>query len=245
MNKMETEKIYNNYLRYTNIPAVTGNVDEIAGQLCIDFNTNIYFRGCPQRITSNSNLLFVVHMDRVPVKDFDPLMENNIIKGQLDNAISLAVMKTLFDEGLDFNIMFTKDEEYCICHKDVINFCDFEDRIHNREFVVVDCDIDVFSEEEMWKNCISIRGKDNIGDFDLNVVKKVRALAKKENLQWIAKTGDWGVCTAGFISYHSVYPAFLIGLPILNYHSENEIVDIRSLKTYYDMLKVLCKENWE
>ncbi len=247
---METIKeVLFNYTEYLQTPCYSGEEDKLANKLIRDFRCKPV-ADVPEILplvmdNVDSPYLFIAHMDRIKVKYKPPVFMKqydgcDIIEGQLDNTITIGCFKALKDEGLNFNILFTRREEVCGAHFDVINLCKKLDR----KYKIVDCDIDVYKEDDEWKDSISIRYKDNIAEFDCELVSELREVAYEYGFPVDSKT-DWLVGTAGFIVDESrkdgkEIPAAYLGLPILDYHTNHEKVSVNSLKKYYNMLKVLC-----
>ena len=235
-----------NYVEYLQTPSLSHFEEKFSSKVEKDFGTENCV-GNPLALDAPlTPYMFIVHLDRVKVIYSPPTVLNdwngeNVLTGQLDNAITIGCLKSLKDEGFKFNVFFTKREEICDAHNEVINMWEALDK----KYTLIDCDIDVYFESDEWRNSISLRDGDDIEAFDTATVSDLREKAYDGGIPVDVKT-DWLIGTAGFVMREGNkkgynIPAAYLGLPILEYHTNHEKVSIKSLKHYYNMLKLLCE----
>jgi len=195
-----------------------------------------------------SNLWLLVHVDRI-ILETSPdvfVFSEDYIKGRLDNSISIALLKQLQKE-VNLNILFTTMEEHCKSVEQIVEFvkCEKLD-VDNTYFI--DVDIDVFdttlskvSKIKNQKGLITLRDKDHVGVFDKKLVNFLRDICDKNKLPWL-NTQIWSLVQSGLLSYYKQYKTAYIGFPLVNYHTNNEIIFWDALDTGYNLLYFTFKQ---
>ena len=240
---IDNKQIYLNFRRYYRTASLSGEEDQLADVLLADYPWShkhpqsgaVVWPGDPL-----SDLCFIVHMDRIPVQAVDFVFQEDgslpIIGGQLDNTISLAVLRTIYNLGYRFNAIFTTEEESCNAHRAVVDIA------HLNRWTVIDCDIDVFSRGDEWINSISLRQGDNIARYTPWLVYDFQRLAEGAGINYSSKT-DWLVGTIGFVRRQAPdIDGLYLGLPILNYHSGREFASLESVNAYARLISLAIEE---
>lgn len=173
-------------------------------------------------------LVYVIHLDRVPnwrtgeaysVNGYDDTEGN--LHGQLDNSISLAIMAVILEQKLPVSILFTTDEEQGGSWPQLV---DLQKKMPDIKFVSMDIDI-FHATDKKDLPFITLRDRDRDAKFDKDLVEFLRAMAVTNNLTFTTTTGS-AIVEPGMMSMHTdgKYTGAHIGLPLLNYHSDKEIM---------------------
>ena len=172
-------------------------------------------------------ILWIVHMDRVPGFDGLPYTNNiadqgDYVDGQLDDIIGIAILKAVFDIGVPLNILFTTEEETVRSIPQIIEFLKLPD--NEDIYVPITIDIDVFDDiTEIEEIGVTIRDYDNSAHFDLTTVTFLRNVAHEQVIEYETSTG-YAIVETGFLS-HSTQGELTgahLGIPITNYHTDRE-----------------------
>ncbi len=197
------------------------------------YDENIFYSFI--RFDPDSKIFFSVHTDRIgnftnTIKEFDP----DVITGQLDNIISIAVLRYLLSKGLRFNVLFTTKEELSLSWpqlKELISV--------NTDFFPVSLDIDVMEYLSENAGNISLRMNDEVGCYDSEIVMKMRDLAISNNIEYIDETVGWAAVEAGFLQNGCGLKGVHIGIPISNYHTDYEICHWKTIENAVKYLELL------
>ncbi len=262
------QQVLSHLRRYSAIEALSGNENAIWDVVASDFNTdsgvstvtsvikdgNIFYGTVinSQASPGKKLPLWIAHLDRVPnCDDGSPLVdtivdfeERGYVRGQLDNIISIAILKVLFDMHLPLNIMFTTSEEIVKSDIQIAEFLsaaefNFYNPITNYDkYYPITLDIDVFdSLESLIGKGISIRDRDNNSDFDFDLVFELRKLADELGLKYVTTEG-YAIVETGFLANltsGSMLGAH-IGIPINNYHTGMECAMWDTIEDAYSLI---------
>lgn len=183
-----------------------------------------------------TNWLVLVHTDRIRVEKYQfEAVNNTMLKGQLDNVISVAIMRFLMDKDIPVNILFTTNEEILKSCPQIVHVC------YGKDYYVLDLDIDVaVKTSEIESGAISLRDRDTTAVFDKGLVKYMRKLCDDHGISYITKNGDWLVdqlgCTiAGVPSIKGAY----FGLPIWEYHSNHELISFKCIENAIQLFEYI------
>ena len=241
--QLAIQPVFEKFCEYLEIPSLSHSEEKMVEKVTEDFEITDVVDGCPIQIVNPQNdYLFVSHIDRIRVPFVKPMLVKSgivpYIQGQLDNSICVAMLKVL-SASYNYNIMFTREEECCYAQHYVVKAINELEIKYGKKFAVIDCDIDVFYKDDSWINSISLRSRDNVSLFTEDIVSRFRGLATSVGVNYSAKT-DWLIGTVGWVrakdpSIEGLY----LGLPILNYHSEREIVALDTLYSYMRVLEAL------
>lgn len=161
--------------------------------------------------------IFVVHLDRVGKYNNTIVDKGNLLQGQLDNIISIAVL-TYLAKHLNFNILFTTVEETCTSWPQLQ-----EVSILFPKAKLITIDIDVFTDEkDLADGKISLRESDGAGIFSDVLVKLLRNVADTFNTPYYTTEG-WSYVETSMLQQHTGLTGAHIGIPLLNYHTPREI----------------------
>ena len=193
-----------------------------------------------------SKYTMLVHIDRIPVEPFQYTF-GKIVKGQVDNVIGVAIMRHLFEQGVNLNALFTTREEICDNFDQLLAYTkEFPDQ------VLIDLDIDVsITLEEVTSGAVSVRKRDNLVPYSPVLVRYIEELCNRNKIDFINKDGHWLIVQVGMamakykemnritdkdLTESRTYAAILV--PILNYHTNKEEA---SEKCVRNVVKLLTK----
>jgi len=207
----------------------------------LDNNPYYYFRestigGHFKKDAPIRNHFLITHTDRVPIwrnKNVTTITsEDQQLQGQLDNIIGIAVARTLIHIGLPVKILFTTDEERVKSVSQVLEVCSLS------KYIPITVDIDVFNDLSEFENgLITLRCKDESGLMLLPLVDKLQSLAVSLDIPFTEDKG-YAIVETGFLARatNNKYLGAHVGIPLINYHSDEEIT---TWKVVYNTIKVL------
>lgn len=244
MNK-NTGYIFSKMKEYSKIPSTTGNERVFMEYLKGDFPTGSY------RLYDNADCLFyeytksspwlvLAHVDRIPVDPFDfEIIDGSLIKGQVDNAVSVGILRLLAEQNTPLNMLLTTEEETLQSCPQIVKVC------MGKDYRVLDLDIDVAVDmQEIEHGGISLRDRDSTAEFDKELVCLMRKICSDHRIDYLVKDGHWlvdqiGCVIKGVPSIRGMY----LGLPIFNYHSNEEIINMRCVDNAVKLLKKCSMKN--
>lgn len=200
-----------------------------------------YYAGDPW-----SNFFITVHTDRVrsfsgkvyttPVITFNN--EKEYIQGQLDNIIGIVAARFLLHMKVPVNILLTTREEQVASVPQVEEVCKLTNKIP------ISVDIDVFSDLTDFDNgLITLRDRDSAGKMLPALASYLRELAASLNIPFTVNDG-WAAVETGFLARatEDKYQGAHIGIPLVNYHSDQEItswdVVYNTITLLYEFFKI-------
>lgn len=168
----------------------------------------------------------VTHVDRVPNYNASgyPAFINTIsqtdelLTGQLDNIIGIAVVRYLVELDVPMDILFTTREEVVKSTLQLWEMCKLSEK------VPITIDIDIFNDiEEFRDGKITLRFKDRNGEMLISLVKKLQTVAINNNIPFSFLDGE-AIVETGFLSRleDGKYKGAHVGIPLINYHSNME-----------------------
>ncbi|NLT50272.1 MAG: hypothetical protein GXX85_05070 [Ignavibacteria bacterium] len=185
----------------------------------------------------SAKFFFTVHIDRVKnylntIKDFN----EDILTGQLDNMISIGILRYLFSKGLRFNILFTTKEEVFISWEQIK-----EIMFLNPKLIPVSLDIDIIKEIYLKDGKFSLRSKDVIGFYKTSLVAKLRKLASANNIEFIDERIGWTAVESGYLHRNTGLRGAHIGLPITEYHTDSEKCNWKTIENAARFIELLIE----
>lgn len=239
------ELVVSKVVEYSNIPAVTYKEKQFLAYLAGEMPTKYYTldKSNPKyllyRYSGKTRWLVLAHADRIPVDPFITQLQGDFLVGQLDNVISVAVCRYLMEQGMPCDFMFTTQEECCQSADQIV-----EAYGRNVDYRVLDMDIDVpTSVHEVDIGAITLRSRDNLAPYDRSLVRTMRKMAKKNDVDYIRKDGDWLVCQIGTaIVKNPKLKGMYLGLPINNYHSNREVINMSCIKNVIKLFDGIRKD---
>lgn len=246
--------------KYSAVPSLTYLEDRFWKFLRKDFKENdnhtLYELNIDDKIRlaflkskTPSKYIWIVHLDRVP-EFYSPRIpyapeiidHGDYVQSQLDNLVSICIMKMLYDEGVPVSILFTTREESVESFEDLLQF----DMCTDMKYHYITLDIDVINNlGENDNDGITIRTRDNVGSFNKEVQEYLVGIAQKNNIPYqVDKVGFALVETA--YMYRETDGAFNrgnhIGIPITHYHTNKEECKYSTIGHAYDFLYNFYKE---
>jgi hypothetical protein len=245
--------------KYSSIPSLSGEEFTFLSVLLQDFdeehpgnwrkvyynNSPFYFyRSCLDNRPSLPYFL-ITHSDRVSgfwrnyTAYIDTIKDNgDLLTGQLDNIVGIAIARYLTFIGIPIDILFTTKEELVKSTYQVVEVCKLEGK------TPITIDIDVFDEISEFKNgLISLRFKDNAGDMLPSLVTELQSAAMTIKVPYTEKLG-YAVVETGFLASatNNEYRGAHIGLPLINYHSDQETASWKSVFNIIQLLKTFFEK---
>lgn len=212
---------------------------------------------------ASGNALFTVPEIKVPLPPGIPVayartarVETEYFKGQLDNAISLAVMHALFTRGFEGTCLFTTEEEIGKSWVHIARYLD-ERKIETQNLIVLDTSPYVDT-EPVKEGYVIFRQRDRSAIFNPYMARAFAARAKTLGfpchykdayLTAMGKKPDeLGSTELGKLVLHSGgrWSGGSVQIPTLLYHTSNETTSKLAIKNYYRFLKsILIEEPME
>lgn len=197
--------------------------------------------------------LFIVHVDRVPqfstgqpytntIVEPNPLGDD-VLTGQLDNIISLSVLRVLHD-SYPMNIIFTTEEEHGASAPEIVELLDSLHADYG-DLLPISVDIDIFRDlKEFEDNAITLRTHCAAGDYKEDLVDKLRALATRFAIPWSGDDRGRTIVEAGFLSTETGgrLQGAHVGIPLINYHSNTETTTWDTVYNAYRLLLVVLED---
>jgi putative aminopeptidase FrvX len=225
--------IISKVMEYSSIPSVTYREKQFLEYLAKEMPTKYHslINKNPKylfyRYSGKTRWLVLAHIDRIPVQPFTMQVQDNFLTGQLDNVISVAICRYLMEQGTPVDFLFTTQEESCDSADQIVEAYE-----QNADYNVIDMDIDVpISDHEVAVGAITLRSRDNLAPYDKGLVRMMRKMAQENDIDYIRKDGHWLVCQIGTaIKKNPALKGMYLGLPINNYHSNKEVINLTCIK---------------
>jgi len=241
--------IYNKMKEYSSILSTSGNEEELCRFVMKDFETedsNVESRLVYKnnslfyyflQLDKKSNFFFTVHLDRVrsytnTIKDYS----EEALTGQLDNSISIAVLRYLLSKGLKFNVLFTTVEEICESWVQLQEIMTLY-----RHLIPISVDIDVVSDQIMRSGKISLRLGDSIGPYNEKLVGFLRGIANSKNISYIDEKEGWTAVEPGFLFRGCELEGAHVGLPLIKYQTDNEEMSWETIESAANFIQLLLE----
>lgn len=243
MNK-DIRFIINKVKEYSRIPSPSGQEKEFLNYLKKDFpNKNYFLKEYPDCLfyeyKKPTKWLVVAHVDRVSVRYFrSEVLYEELLKGQIDNVVSVAILRLLVEKNVPINFLFTTKEEILQSCPQIVNVC------YGKDFYVVCLDIDVaVNFTEVFDGPISLRDRDTTAEFNKELVMLLRKICDKNGINYITKDGNWlidelGCTIAGVPTIKGAY----VGLPINNYHTGRERISFKCISNVIKLFECIANE---
>lgn len=237
MNNGEVKEFILAKLReYSAIPALTGDETFFYAHLKKGFvvrpgqewrevykDDKIYYAAVSG--ATGSKYIFTAHMDRVPDRNGKPM--NSAIKndgdflcGQLDNLIAIVILRYINEFVCPVNFMLTTSEE------PANNYLQLKELQKLTGFVPVSIDIDPYRDDEDFSDGhITIRWESCGKEYFAAHVQKLQFIASAKGIPFRTDLG-WSGDEVHFLlrNTDSLFGGAHVGIPLLKYHSENEII---------------------
>jgi len=181
---------------------------------------------------------------------------NDYLAGQIDNAISVAVIIELIKNGFKGTIIFTTEEEIGNSWKHLHNFLK-EENIFTKNLIVLDTTPYKYI-YSIDKGVVVLRNKDESGIFNKNLTKKIIHICEENEIPYELKDEQikqfnkklrqkglpakkYGRTELGRIVEHTKgkINGTTVQIPSVNYHTNHELTSQKALKNFYFLLKKL------
>ena len=184
------------------------------------------------------------------------IMQKNYLYSQIDNAISIAVILQLMEDGFDGTIIFTTEEEIGFSWKHLRDYFE-ENKIITKELIVLDTTPFKYV-HAMDRGQILLRNRDETGIFNKELVEQVAVICQDNNIPYAFKDElvreqniyrkennlekkSYGHTELGRLVENTdgKINGITIQIPSVNYHTNQEMTSFESLSNYYLLLKEL------
>ena len=189
-------------------------------------------------VVQDTSIIFLAHLDRVPVKRKRFKIMGDYACGQLDNIIGVgAALYLLQQKDFKHSILFTTQEEIVANRQQIENFV----KKHGTDqSVIIDLDIDPITTGTTLFKGLSIRAGDSAREYSKSVYNYIISLARRERVKYLS-LDSWLILQISNLQIKN--RVGFIGVPILNYHSNMEITYYSSIVIMYKFLDTLCKRS--
>ena len=174
-------------------------------------------------------------------------MENDYFKGQLDNAISLAVIYALYARGYTGTALLTTEEEIGQSWQVIARFLDSVGQTR-QDLIIIDTS--PYADSQPVKDgMVILRTRDKSAEFNRGLCEALHARCgkmgigthfKDHYLQEMGKTVDeLGSTELGKLILHSQgrWSGATVQIPTLSYHTSRETTSKSAIANYYRFLK--------
>lgn len=203
-------------------------------------------------ILNGDSLFYVYGMDEIAQNiplaySHAATVEHEQIKGQIDNAISAAVIHALFSEGFQGTVLLSTEEEI---GKSWIHIADYleTEEIETKDVLVIDTS--PYKEAApLEEGMVILRHRDKSEVFNAALVEKLQARCSKINIPYQFKdeylqakgrtVDELGSTELGRLiqSRDKRWSGATIQIPTLMYHTSNETTSRQAIQNYYSFLK--------
>jgi len=233
--------IAKNIMKYSSISSLSYREHDFIKVLKKDFSGFKDYKIVDRReclyIDKGSMITIMAHIDRIPVGHYKTTIDHNgRVVGQLDNLISVVACYELAKNNANYNFLFTTHEERCDNREQILNYL--------KEFPekkLFDLDIDINIDEKLMKRgcitCNLFETQDMSKIFNKSLLESKMLL--KHNPHWnIAQIGMATGINNRIFNYNNLC---LLGIPVLNLHSNEEVCYIISVENMVKLLRLYVK----
>ena len=179
--------------------------------------------------------------------------EDGYLKGQIDNAISLAVIYTLFKAGYQGSALLTTEEEIGKSWLHIASYLE-ESYIETDKILVLDTS-PYFDKNIIDAGNIILRNRDKTEQFNLQLLENIKERCLSLNLPFRIKDEDLQETGASIEELGSTelgrliqgteghYDGITIQIPTIMYHTSNEMTSEIAIKNYYALLEDILIKN--
>lgn len=207
----------------------------------------------------NGDSIFHLHNIAAMPKDIpiayarEAEIEGNMLKGQIDNALSLGTIYTLFKNGFQGTALLTTEEEI---GKSWIHMTDWlqENKVETQELIIIDTS--PYRENgPINDGMITLRNRDKSAVFNADLVQKIKQRCEALNLIYQVKDEyflslgleikDLGSTELGRIVQNTDnrWSGATIQIPTLEYHTSFETTSQQCIESFYALLHDILVEN--
>lgn len=178
--------------------------------------------------------------------------ENGSFKGQLDNALSLGVIRTLFEDGFQGTALLTCEEEIGKSWTHLAAWL-VENNIETKKLIVIDTS-PFMENDPIDKGMVIFRNRDMSENFNPEVVTALRKRAETLGLPYLVKDEillakgksieQLGSTELGRLvqGAKGLWSGATIQVPTIMYHTSNETTSVLAIRNYYALLHNVLME---
>lgn len=179
--------------------------------------------------------------------------ENGLLKGQIDNVLSIATIYALFKDGYQGTVLFTCEEEIGKSWVHIAAYLDGA-RIETQNLIILDTS--PYSEQSIIdEGLVILRNRDKSEVFNASLVRLLKdrcadldipyhvkdeyLLAQDKAVDSLGST-ELGRLVAGT---HGKWTGATVQIPTLMYHTSNETTSTIAIENYYLFLRNILIED--
>tara|TARA_B100000508_G_scaffold140801_1_gene143526 strand:- start:1558 stop:2613 length:1056 start_codon:yes stop_codon:yes gene_type:complete len=180
-------------------------------------------------------------------------IEDNWLKGQIDNVISIGAIYQLFKDGFQGTVLFATEEEIGKSWMHIVSYLKKE-KIKTQDILVLDTS--PFTEsKQVEEGHIILRNRDFSEEFSVSLVERLKERCEKLGLVYTFKdefllsegkmTEQLGSTELGRLIQGSkgLWSGASIQIPTLQYHTSSETTTVKAIENYYKFLRNILIED--
>ena len=173
--------------------------------------------------------------------------DGDIVKGQIDNVISLGVIYVLFQNGFQGTALLSAEEEIGKSWIHIQNWLEKE-KIETQDLIILDTS-PYREREPIDNNMVILRNRDKSAEFNPALVEKIKQRCKTLGLYYQVKDEyflaqglaikDLGSTELGRLVQNSngKFSGATVQIPTLEYHTSYETTTKGCIESYYSLLQ--------
>lgn len=252
------EEKYNEESPYTRktLEAISGRFE---GEVVFAFNPDTgdklgegRIESCDPCMDNGDSVFYVRKMDDMPKNTpvgyaRTAISNGDFLKGQIDNVVSLGVIYTLFQNGFQGTALLSAEEEI---GKSWIHIRDWllANDVESQELIILDTS-PYREKKPVDENMVILRNRDKNGQFNLELVKKIRARCEELKMPYQVKdeylleqgleVDDLGSTELGklVLNTDNRWSGASIQIPTMEYHTSYETTSKGCIENYYLLLQ--------
>lgn len=182
----------------------------------------------------------------------EPKIDESYIIGQIDNALSVAVISTLFELGLEFTAILTTDEEIGESWQFVERFFS-KHNLESKNLLVLDTSPYANNADELQSNgSVVLRYADNYAPFNRAMTHKLKSLCEEKTIPYdfkdltILRNGGshLGNTELGklILRSNNRFSGTTLQVPTTEYHTNRERASIASTENMFKLAAAFINE---
>jgi putative aminopeptidase FrvX len=180
-------------------------------------------------------------------------VEKNLFRGQLDNAISLGTVRTLFDNGFQGTVLFSTEEEIGKSWTKILSWLE-KNYIISDKIIVLDTS-PYNNSDPVDQGMIIFRNRDMSEKFNADLVTALKTRAEQLKIPYQFKdeyliangknTRQLGSTELGRLIQGTKrkWSGATIQIPTLMYHTSNETTSLQAIDSFYTFLSNILMDD--
>ena len=173
--------------------------------------------------------------------------DDEFLKGQIDNVVSIGVIYTLFQNGFQGTVLLSNEEEIGKSWVHITNWLTQND-IQTKELIILDTS-PYRESDPIEQNMVILRNRDKSATFNTELVTKLEKRCKELGMAYQIKddyllslglsTADLGSTELGRVidNTDGLWSGATVQIPTLEYHTSYETTNRGCIESYYALLQ--------